>query len=88
MGFMRNGISMGLVVAVLGAAILAVAPRADAGVRIIRRSTCAVPGYYLPPSPHVHSYVYQEQRIFIGYDPCGFPVYEIRYVRVPTCGCR
>jgi len=84
---MRDLFSMGLAVVVLGAAFTLYAPKADADVRVIRRGTCIAPGHFVRPQ-HVHTYTYQQQKIFIGYDQCGYPVYEIRYVRVRTCGCR
>ncbi len=85
---MQKWLSMGLVAAILGGAGVLYAGDADAEVRIVRRSsTCFAPGYYAPRR-HEHTYTYQQQRIFIGYDQCGYPVYEIRYVRVRTCGCR
>lgn len=83
----KHWFSAGLIVAALGAAFVVWAPNADAGVRIVRRSACMAPGYYVPQR-HVHTYAYQQQQIFVGYDQCGFPVYEIRYVQVRTCGCR
>ena len=95
---MRKYVSMGLAMALLGGASLLYAPNADAGVRIVRRgAACTAPGYYVPGQylpgyqvrpQHVHTYAYQQQKIFIGYDACGYPVYEIRYVQIRTCGCR
>lgn len=83
----RKWVASGLAFALVCGGFLAFAPEADAGVRIIRRApACTVPGYH-PPRRHVHSYSYRQQHIFIGYDQFGHPVYEIRYVRVRTCGC-
>ena len=75
------------------------APEARAGVRIIRTPSHHVyyGGYgyggghcgpvYRPPVHHC-SYTLQQRRVFIGYDHCGRPLYQIHYVHVKTCGCR
>lgn len=88
----RKWITTTLATVMLAASTFLFMPQADAGVRIIRRPICPAPGYYAPgyyvPAPHVHTYAVQEQRRFVGYNPFGQPIYEVRYVRVRTCGCR
>ena len=70
------------------------APDANAGIRVIR--TPSHHGYYggshcgpvYRPPVHHCSYTLQQRKVFIGYDHCGRPMYQIHYVQVKTCGCR
>lgn len=91
---LRSWISMTLAAVTLALVTVFIAPEANAGVRVIRTP---IPGgyygggqcgpVYRPPVHHC-SYTMQQRRVFIGYDHCGRPLYQVYYVQVRTCGCR
>ena len=90
----RRWVSMALAVVTLVLVTIFTAPEAHAGGRMIR--TPVPYGYYggghcgpvYRPPVHRCSYSLQERRVFIGYDQCGRPIYQVYYVQVRTCGCR
>lgn len=91
----RKYISTLLAIVTLATIAVFHAPEASAGIRTTR--TPSHHGYYgggghygpvYRPPVHHCSYTLQQRRVFIGYDHCGRPVYQIHHVRVKTCGCR